>query len=83
MYAAGFRGQNIPEPLYAMRDDRNAYSRRKFKYRVNEFCVRIQAAHILRLPFRAYLYAWRPLLISILPSRLYCLLHKSRLDINA
>lgn len=83
MYAAGFRGQNIIEPLYAMRDDRNAYSRRKFRYRINEFYVRIKAAHVLRLPFRAYLYAWRPLLVGILPSRLYRLLHKRRLAINA
>ena len=82
MYAAGFRGQNIPEPLYAMRDDRNAFSRRKFRYRINEFCVRIKAAYILRLPFQAYLYAWRPLLVGILPSKLYCLLHKRRLNIS-
>lgn len=82
MYAAGFRGQNIPEPLYAMRDDRNAFSRRKFRYRINEFCVRIKAAYILRLPFQAYLYAWRPLLVGIFPSKLYCLLHKRRLNIS-
>lgn len=82
MYAAGYRGQNIPEPLYAMRDDRNAFARRKFKYRINEFRVRIKAACILRLPFQAYLYAWRPLLVGILPSKLYCLLHKRRLNIS-
>ena len=82
MYATGFRGQNIAEPLYAMRDDRNAFARRKFRYRINEFRVRIKAACILHLPFQAYLYAWRPLLVGILPSKLYCLLHKRRLNIS-
>ena len=30
MYAKGFKGMNIPKALYQMRDDRNAYKRRKF-----------------------------------------------------
>lgn len=30
-YQAGYKGKNIHLPLYQMRDDRNAYSRRKFK----------------------------------------------------
>ena len=41
MYAKGFRGKNIPKPLYQMRDDRNAYNRRKFRYRLNEAYVRL------------------------------------------
>lgn len=80
MYAAGFRGQNITEPLYAMRDDRNAYSRRKFKYRINEFHVRIKAAKLLHLPVKAYIYAFRPLAVGLLPEKLYRTLHKMRLE---
>lgn len=83
MYAAGYRGRNIPEPLYAMRDDRNAFARRKFKYRINEFRVRLKAAYVLRLPLYAYLYACRPLLVGILPAGLYRLLHKRRLNGSA
>ena len=41
MYAAGYRGKNIHLPLYSMRDDRNAYSRRKFKYRINEAYIKL------------------------------------------
>lgn len=48
MYALRYRGMNLSEPLYAMRDDRNAYARRKFKYRINEFHVRIKAAKMLK-----------------------------------
>lgn len=40
MYAKGFKGMNLQEPLYSMRDDRNAQGRRKFKYRLNEAYVK-------------------------------------------
>ena len=79
MYAAGFHGQNIPEALYAMRDDRNAYSRRKFRYRINEFRVHIKAIRLLNLPLKAYLYALRPLIVGMLPTFVYRFLHKCRL----
>ena len=80
MYAAGFLGRNISEPLYAMRDDRSAYSRRRFKYRVNEFRVRIKAARLLHLPLKAYLYAFRPIVVGLLPQKVYETLHKKRLE---
>ena len=43
MYAKGYRGINIQETLYQMRDDRNAQNRRKMKYRFNEAYVKIFA----------------------------------------
>lgn len=79
MYAAGFHGQNIMEPLYAMRDDRNAFARRKFKYRINEFHVRLKAAKVLGLSAKAYLYAVRPILVGMLPNSIYKTLHQRRL----
>lgn len=80
MYAAGCKGQNLAEPLYAMRDDRDACSRRKFRYRINEFRVRLKAARMLRLPPRAYLVAFRPILVGLLPGAVYRALHKQRLE---
>ena len=82
MYALGYRGMNLSEPLYAMRDDRNAYSRRKFKYRINEFHVRIKAAKMLKLPFKAYLYSFRPILVGLMPKWLYMIMHKRRISRN-
>ena len=80
MYAAGYRGMNLPEPLYSMRDDRNAYSRRKFRYRLSEFKLRIRAAKILGHPFTAYIYAFRPVMVGLLPTPIYNFLHKKRLE---
>ena len=71
MYAKGFKGYNIQEALYMMRDDREAYHRRQFKYRVNEARVKMIAVKELGLPFTSNIYALRPLLVGLLPEGLY------------
>lgn len=79
MYCAGFKGQNIHEVLYQMRDDRNAYKRRKFSYRINESRVRALAVQKFNLPIYNYIYALRPVAIGLLPDCIYDLLHKKKL----
>lgn len=80
MYTAGFRGKNINQSLYSMRDDRNAYSRRKFRYRVNEAYVKCLAIRELKLPIWGYIYAMKPILVGMIPPFLYDKLHKGRLS---
>lgn len=79
MYAHGFRGRNIHEALYQMRDDRNAYSRRRFRYRLNEAYVKLLAVKMLKLPAWMAVYALRPVLTGLMPRFLYDFLHKRRL----
>ena len=79
MYKAGFVGKNIDEILYSMRDDRNAYSRRRFKYRLNEAYVKRLAIKEFKLPISGYIYVLRPIIVGLLPSKLYDLLHKRNL----
>lgn len=76
LYAAGYRGHNIPEPLYGMRDDRNATARRKFRYRINSTYTRIKGFQSLGIPLRYYPYAFIPVLVGLLPKPLYNYLHK-------
>lgn len=71
MYAIGYRGYNIKEPLYKMRDDRAAISRRKFKYRVNEAYVKFVGYKMLKLSFYYYIFALCPIIKGFLPVRLY------------
>ncbi|MFR3893588.1 MAG: glycosyltransferase family 2 protein [Merdibacter sp.] len=80
MYKKGFKGRNIHEPLYQMRDDRSAYARRKMKYRINEAYVRCLAVKELGLSVFGYIFAFRPILVGLLPSSLYDFLHKRNLD---
>ncbi|MGL5548744.1 MAG: glycosyltransferase [Culicoidibacterales bacterium] len=79
LYAAGYSGQNILEPLYKMRDDRNATNRRKYKYRMNEAYVRYVAFKKLDLPLIGLAYVFRPLIVGLLPTFVYEILHKKRL----
>mgnify|MGYP002868436758 CR=1 FL=1 len=41
MYLQGYRGYNLQEPLYKMRDDRNANNRRNFVNRRNEVYIKL------------------------------------------
>lgn len=79
MYLAGYRGKNIQEPLYRMRDDRNAYRRRRFGYRLNEAYVKLLIVKGFHLPVSCLVYTARPVLVGLLPSGIYDALHKWRL----
>ena len=79
LYAAGYRGVNLEEALYHMRDDRDAISRRKFRYRLNEAGAVAKAIRLLKLPLWGYVRVLRPILVGLLPTPLYTFLHKRRL----
>ena len=51
MYAAGYKGYNLGEYLYSMRDDRNAVARRNWKNRKNEIYAHWLAYKRLNLSF--------------------------------
>ena len=78
MLAKGYRGYNLSECLYKMRDDRNAKNRRKFKYRINEVRVKAKAVRELHLSKTNYIYVIRPLIVGLLPTGLYNYLHKRK-----
>ncbi|WP_017380772.1 glycosyltransferase [Paenisporosarcina sp. TG-14] len=79
MYSKGFRGYNIQQPLYKMRDDKNAAQRRSFKFRLNDSYVKYLIVKKLNLPFRNYFYILRPIVVGLLPQKLYIHLHKKKL----
>ena len=70
LYSKGYRCYNIQEPLYRMRNNQSAFKRRKFKYRVNSTRVRLLGCKMLNLGFKAYLKAFMPLLIGLIPAKI-------------
>lgn len=76
LYKAGYKGFILKEPLYAMRDDRNAIRRRKFKYRINSFRVRWRGIPEIGLPKWKRIYALEPVIIGLLPFFLYKFIHR-------
>lgn len=80
MMSLGFKGYNLSEPLYKMRDDRDAYSRRKYKYRINEAYVKYKAIKLLKLPLKYFVFILRPLIVGCIPSFLYKKLHSKKIE---
>ncbi len=77
MYKKGFRGYMLSEPLYKMRDDRNARLRRNWISRRNEAYAKYVACRDLHLPFYYYLYCFKPIILYFTPTCLYNWLHKN------
>lgn len=77
LYAEGYRCCNLSEPLYWMRNDQNAYARRKYRYRINSTYVRLKGCRRLKLGIRCYLKAFMPMLIGLIPGRIRRLLKRS------
>lgn len=81
LYAKGYRGRNLDDALYHMRDDRAAAARRNLRARINEARVSCKAVRLLKLPKIQYIHSLRPVLVGLLPSFLYEWLHKGRMGI--
>ena len=71
IYSNGWRGKNLSEALYMVRDDREAKQRRNFRARINGVYVTSLAIRTLHLKKRNYIYAIRPLLVWMLPNGIY------------
>lgn len=82
IYSKGYKGYNIVENLYRMRDGREATNRRTIKNRINEARVRYIGFKMLDISPKYYLYILRPLLLAILPLKLYEIIHRQRLSIG-
>ena len=75
MYKAGYIGYNIQAPLYSMRDDRNAFSRRTFENRKNEIRVQKNIIKWFNLAKQNYIYILITFVKAITPSFIYKIVH--------
>lgn len=82
IYAQGYVGANLLEPLYKMRDDRNAIARRTFKARMNGIYVTWVGFKMVKMPWYKYYYALKATVVeflkAIMPKWLYKMLHKRK-----
>ncbi len=75
LYASGYKGFNLQEPLLRFCDDTRSYARRTWRNRLNEVHTFNRSFTLLRLPFYSRLALFRPLLVGLLPAPLYNYLH--------
>lgn len=76
MMKANIKGMNIQEHLYMMRDDQNAFKRRKIKDRIKGIKVQYQVFRGLNMPLINYLYILKGAILIFVPSFIYKYLHK-------
>ena len=84
IYAAGYRGGNIKEPLYKMRDGRAAASRRSFSNRINGIYVAIEGFRMLKLPWYYNIFILKKVILTIvkglIPSTIYEYLRRRKFN---
>ena len=68
-YEKGFCGNNIQEPLYKVREDRNALKRRKLKYAIYVTQTRLIGFKRLHYPFTKYYLAFHPIVSHFVPRK--------------
>lgn len=82
MYAAGYRGYNLCEYLYSMRDDKNAIVRRNLKARINGINAHWIAYKELNLSFLLFIrYASLNILKGLMPMWMYKSFRKKHYNI--
>ncbi len=75
LYAHGFTGMNIREPLYDYREYRATLGRRSLRVRLKRAVYVSEIVKLLKLPAWMSLFGVRDLLVGILPRGLYRALH--------
>lgn len=80
LYAKGYIGYNLNEPLYKMRDDRYAVKRRNLKSRLNGAYVTYVGFRLFEFPWYMYVYVitdfLKHLIKGLLPERIYVAFHR-------
>lgn len=72
----GLKFYNLPEYLFKYRMNDDYVSRKSFKYRINDFKLRLEGYKAIRLSFYKYFYAFIPLILGVIPPKLYKILKK-------
>lgn len=82
LYATGYAGYNIPKALLQYREDRDAYGRRKYRYRIHEAFVRWKGFRELGILKGNRRYVCKPLIAGSIPPKIMQMLRRSRYRIR-
>ena len=82
LFNAGFSGLNVDDYLYNITDDLEAYKRRKFSFRIREFKLRYYYYKLNDFPVRYLSYVFKPLILSLMPLRLYKIIRVKKFKVQ-
>jgi len=84
IYAKGYQGANLSEPLYKMRDGRDAYKRRTIHTRLRAVYVQWRGFRLVNMKWYYYPVLIKELIkgitLAMMPRDLYMRFHKKRLS---
>ena len=78
-FKAGFKGYNLDQALYKVRDDHDAYKRRTLINYYNLFRVNLNGFRLVNMPLKYYIYLAKPIISAIIPSFFMKYYHKNKL----
>ncbi|MEH7526762.1 glycosyltransferase [Bacillus sp. JJ1503] len=71
MYLLNMTGFNMREPLFSYYESRRAYSKRTYKYRIDEAVVRFKGYRSLKILFPlGIIFVFKPLVVGLIPARI-------------
>jgi len=76
MYSSGYKGYVIGEKLLDYFESRISMQRRKYKYRFSETKIKLKYRRELGVPFYMIPYAFKPLLVGLLPKAVVEMHHR-------
>ena len=83
-YCKNYKGYNIQEPLYMMRDDQDAANRgRSLSRAFHSMRIKAEVMRNLKLPFWLYYRLFRNFFVALLPTSLYLKLHHAKVNRHA
>lgn len=75
-FAEGFKGYNLQEALYKVREDNTAFMRRELKYYIDLSVLIFIACRTLKLPINYYLFSIKPIIVGLTPNYIVRKYHK-------
>ena len=78
-FQKGYKGINIKEPLYKVRDDGKAYKRRNFKSYMYATKVCFDGYRLLKIDMLAYIYLFKPIIVAFIPQSLKQIYYKKKI----
>lgn len=78
LHANSSRGYNLNQPLYYYFEGKEAFKRKKFKYRIHAVIIRYKGFKAMGLLPKGYIFIIKPLLVGLIPVSLLKIYKRNR-----
>lgn len=79
-FAKGYKGYNLQEGLYMVRDDLDSYKRRTLKSYIYLMKVNYDGYRMVNMPKKYYVFLIKPIISALIPKSIMKVYHKNRVE---